>query len=250
MTKVIGIVNQKGGVGKTTTANVLAHGLSKNYKVLLIDLDPQASLTSSLKINTESQSYTALEFINGNDENMRLLKITNNLYFIPADINLEFANAVLQTKIQRESFLKKAIDKIKDDFDYIVIDSSPTLSQLTINVLVASNELIIPTKAEYFSLKGIDLLLQTIYEIKEINKELNINGILITMFDSRRKRTDYAKEYIDMVANKIKTRVYKTLIRESVEIAELPNSKVDIEKLQNQDYSNFIKEFLENEHSK
>ncbi len=253
MGKVIGVINQKGGVAKTTTVNAMAYFLAKQgKKVLAIDFDPQGNLTSSFGVTVQQGDYPgALKLLNVLKMPGEILtKINENLDLITSDINLEEANKILTSKFMREVFLKKAIDGIKDKYDFVIIDSSPSLSILTLNVLVASDEILIPTKAEFHSVKGIELLIETIKEVKEsLKPDLKINGFLITMFDQRRKATDYTLEWIDNIAQKEGTKVFKTKIRLSVKIAELPNGAKNITEIKNdslQDYEKFVNEFKQN----
>ncbi len=254
MGKVIGVINQKGGVAKTTTVNAMSHYLAKQgYKVLAVDFDPQGNLTSSFGIVIGAGEYPgALKFLNVlKMDSGYLTEINEKLDLITSDINLEEANKILTSKFMRELYLKKAIDAIRDKYDYILIDSSPSLSILTINVLVASDEVLIPTKAEHLSVKGIELLLETVNEVKDsLKPDLKINGFLITMFDSRRKSTDYTLEWMDRLAKQAGTKVFKTKIRLSVKIAELSNGAKNIAELNSEflsDYQDFIKEFTEEE---
>lgn len=253
MSKIISIVNQKGGVGKTTTAYSLAYLLAKDgYKVLAVDLDPQANLSISFLDNNldECKAYNFLNLERKNSKN-EIISVSERIDLIPSNIELEMANTILISKISRESYLKKALDEIKQNYDYIIIDTSPSLSMLTINALVASDEVIIPAKAEFFSLKGIEFLLDAINEIKEVNRNLQIAGFLITMYDKRRKATEYALEEINEIAKKINSNIYLTKIRNTVKIAEVPHTNKKLDQIkQNDDYINFTKEFLENEHSK
>lgn len=257
--KVISLVNQKGGVAKTTTALALADGLSRrNKKVLLIDFDPQGSLTTSLGLEEEDvDSPQSLRFL-GLERGKRVqpVNVSHNLAVITSDAGLERANDILLTKIGRERYLRRAIDRLYDyGYDYVIIDSNPSLSVCTLNVLAASNKILIPVKPEFGSFKGIDLLLENINAIRSISEDsiIEILGFVVTMADTRRKSTGQAIKELEYRAQEIGSRVFKSHIRLAVAAADAPSfgksiydysplSKVSVDY---EDLCNEILEYLE-----
>lgn len=254
--KTIAIVNQKGGVAKTTTALALGHGLAmRGKKVLLIDFDPQGSLTGFLGYNTDDLP-TAFEWLGVQKKHAArfedvVLKVNDNLALIPADISLEEAPGLLHAKPGGSGYLSNAIKTVVG-YDYVIIDTSPALNILTINALVAADELIVPFKPESGSVKGISLLLDTISDVKMLNSNIRIAGFITVMVDKRRKISLKANlDYIESVAEKEGTHVYKTLIRNTASAARL--SKEDIFSpgtAAAEDYATFVEEFLEKENEK
>jgi len=225
------VANQKGGVGKTTTVAALSQGLTEfDKRVLLIDWDPQASLTISMGFNPENlerTDYDALTTIIRNDNTNLIPEIilnTNNpcIDLLPANIELSQAQLDLVGVIDRELVLRKMIHSVRSSYDYILIDCLPSLGLLTINALAASDSVIIPLQADFLAMKGLALLLNVIIRIKEkINPALQIAGILFTMTDSR---TLHCKEVIDVTRRAFgdKIRVFDTLIPNTVRFKEAP----------------------------
>lgn len=252
--KTIAIVNQKGGVAKTTTALALGHNLAKcGNKVLLIDFDPQGSLTTFLGFDT-SDIPTAFEWLGVQKKHASafrdvVLKVRENLDLIPSDISLEEAPGFLYSKPGGHGYLLNAISQIKSRYDYIIIDTSPSLNILTINALVAADELIVPFKPETGSVKGISLLLDTIEDVKALNPHIKIAGFVIVMADKRRKQTLKENvDYIQNVADSNGTQVYNCMIRSSASATRL--TKEDIFSSGTSasiDYDAFVKEFLKGE---
>ncbi|MGN7477740.1 ParA family protein [Solibacillus silvestris] len=224
MGRIIAIANQKGGVGKTTTSVNLSACLAfLGKKVLLIDIDPQGNASSGLGVrkgDLESCIYDVLI----NDEDIKeVIQQTDveNLYIVPATISLAGAEIELVSTISREVRLKKAVQEIKNNFDFIIIDCPPSLGLLTINALTASDALIIPVQCEYYALEGLSQLLSTVRLVqKHLNKELMIDGVLLTMLDAR---TNLGLQVIDEVKRYFQDRVYRSIIPRNVRLSEAPS---------------------------
>lgn len=220
---VISVVNQKGGVGKTTTAVNLSSALALDgRRVLLIDMDPQANSTSSILGRVAEDQLTVYEVLydrNMIDDAIRPTEI-NNLYLIPSGIDLAGAEIELVSAISRESRLKKALQKIKEKFDFLLIDCPPSLGLLTLNSLTASDFIIVPVQCEYFALEGLGKLIETYDLVKDnLNTELEILGVLLTMYD---KRTRLSEEVAEEIRKYFGGRVFKTVIPRSVRLSEAP----------------------------
>lgn len=231
--KTISIANQKGGVGKTTTALNMGVALAqKNKKVLLIDLDPQANLSTYIGFNEDEEQPTMTDLLfsaiqkNNSDEDIQvyiLFSEKNGVHYIPADINLANADIMLSSIISRETILKRILSNSTfNEFDYIIIDCNPQLGILLMNALTASDGVLIPVQAQDFALKGLKALSDIINQIKDtINPKLEICGVLATMVDTR---TSASKRVIDQLINKYSDKVYRSVIHRSTQATESVNN--------------------------
>ena len=249
--QIITLSNQKGGVGKTTTASVLASGLIiQNYKDLAIDLDPQSNFSLSCGINVLECENTIYNVFRG-EVNINDVIIPTSLGYDVITGGLQLAMADMEfTKVGRENLLTKALKKLNNSYDYIIIDTPPTLGILTANALMASNGLIVPMSADMYSLQGLSQINSFLMDIRENgNSEIRLLGLLITKFKGRENLSKSIVEEIESIASKLNTKVFSSKIRESVAIREnvavqgnifyeSPKANATI------DYKNFIDELL------
>jgi len=245
MSKVISISNHKGGVGKTTSAINIGAGLNKlGKKILLIDLDPQANLSQSLGlIDQERNIYGALR----GEYKLQPIEIVKGLDIIPSTLDLSGAEVEMSGEAGREYILRELIEPIRASYDYILIDSPPSLGLLTINSFTASDEVFIPLQAQYLALQGLTKLLEVIDKIKKrLNKELKVGGVFITQYDSRKVLN---RDVVATIEAHFKDEVFKTRVRDNIALAEAPAQGLDIFRYSpksygSEDYLSLSKEIL------
>ncbi|AZI68812.1 ParA family protein [Cloacibacterium normanense] len=222
MGKIIGVANQKGGVGKTTTAVNLAAALGVlEKKVLLIDADPQANATSGLGI--EEVNYSTYNLLEHSADVKDCIQKTSspNLDLVPSHIDLVAAEIELVDRDKREYMLKKALEEVKSEYDYIIIDCAPSLGLITVNALTAADSVIIPIQCEYFALEGLGKLLNTVKNVQKIhNYDLDIEGLLLTMYDSRLRLSN---QVVEEVNTHFPEMVFETVISRNVRLSEAPS---------------------------
>ena len=229
MGRIIAISNQKGGVGKTTTAiNLSACLAEKDKKVLTIDMDPQGNTTSGLGIDKNEVEDTSYEVLLGEAkiENAITKSIMDGLFVVPSERGLAGAEIELIGKVDREFILKKEVERIKDDYDFIIIDCPPSLNTLTVNAMTTADSVLVPIQCEYYALEGLTQLIHTIHLVqKKLNPNLELEGVVFTMYDSR---TNLSLQVVENVKDNLKQNIYKTIIPRNIRLAEAPSHGLPI----------------------
>ncbi|HQA47022.1 MAG: ParA family protein [Clostridiales bacterium] len=229
MSKVIAVFNQKGGVGKTTTnVNLSACIAVRGKKVLVVDIDPQGNTTSGLGIDKKELRKTIYDVLIGEEkaEDVIIQTAVENLSIIPSSVQLAGAEIELTGFEEREKMLKKALEGIRDEYQYVFIDCPPSLGLLTINALTAADSVLIPIQCEYYALEGVSQLMNTIWLVQRgLNPDLKVEGVVLSMFDGR---TNLSIQVVDEVKRYFKGMVYTTIIPRNVRLAEAPSYGVPI----------------------
>ena len=224
MSRIIAIANQKGGVGKTTTAiNLSACLAEKGKKVLTIDVDPQGNTSSGLGVDKNAIENTIYELIIGEAELDACIQrdVLENLSVLPSNVNLAGAEIELIGIEEKEYILKKNIDRIRDDYDYIIIDCPPSLNTLTVNAMTTADTVLVPIQCEYYALEGLSQLIHTINLVRErLNPDLEIEGVVFTMYDAR---TNLSLQVVENVKENLNQTIYKSIIPRNVRLAEAPS---------------------------
>lgn len=224
MGRIIAIANQKGGVGKTTTAiNLSASLASLGKKVLAIDMDPQGNMSSGLGVDKNEVEKTVYDLIIGNIgiEECIYEEVIENLDVLPSNIDLSAAEIELIGVDNKEYILRDKVNKVKEKYDFIIIDCPPALSMLTINAMTTSDSVLVPIQCEYYALEGLSQLIHTIELVQErLNPELEIEGVVFTMYDAR---TNLSLQVVENVKNNLNQSIYKTIIPRNVRLAEAPS---------------------------
>lgn len=224
MGRTIVIANQKGGVGKTTTAINLSASLAKlEKKVLVVDMDPQGNTTSGFGVEKENTEYSVYDLLLGECgiKDAVLPDVFERLSLLPSHIDLAAAEIELIEKEEKEFILKKALDQVKEEYDFIMIDCPPSLNLLTINSMCAGDTVLVPIQCEYYALEGLTQLMHTIQLVKDrLNPDLEIEGVVFTMYDAR---TNLSLQVVENVKNNLNQNIYKSIIPRNVRLAEAPS---------------------------
>lgn len=231
MGRIIAIANQKGGVGKTTTAiNLSACLAEKGQKVLAVDMDPQGNMTSGLGVDKNNVENTVYDLIIGESSINEVIvrDVLENLDIIPTSIDLSGAEIELLDVDEKEYIIRNAIANIKEDYDYIVIDCPPSLSMLTINAMTTADSVLVPIQCEYYALEGLSQLIHTVELVRDrLNPQLTIEGVVFTMYDAR---TNLSLQVVENVKDNLDQTIYKTIIPRNIRLAEAPSYGMPINK--------------------
>lgn len=250
MGKTIAITNQKGGVGKTTTAINLAAALAElGKKILVIDTDPQGNMTSGFGVNKNEVENTVYELMLGScsTEEAIIKNVKEGVDMIASNVNLAAVEIELIDDENRNYVLKNEIEWVKDKYDYIIIDCPPSLSMLTVNAMTTADSVLVPIQCEYYALEGLSQLIHTVNLVKNgLNPELDLEGVVFTMYDSR---TNLSAQVVENVKDNIQTRVYQTVIPRNIRLAEAPSygqpiSEYDPKSAGAEAYKNLAKEVI------